>query len=646
MTLHMTRSLTPADLASDLRRMATLLMSAATAAIRWRIALALGLVIAGATLTALAPLALQLTIDTLTQPAGGAVESMQGSDPALAIGLALAYVLSIGAARWINDIRPWIAGAAEHQLLARVQQRIYDHLMALPLRDHLDRSSGALGQSLQQAVTGLQLLLMNTVHGVVPVVVELSVVLVVLATQAPTALGVTFIVTAACYLVIFTSGTSHTGQRAAEVTSASQDLQAAVTDGLLNVEAIKLFGAESQMGQRHGDRIWRLGAAWIALHRQRAAVGSAITAVFAVSLAITLVLAANAVVQGEMSIGTFVLTQVYMLQMVRPLDMLGAAARDIAQAQAFVRPVLALLARPREPGSQRPTPDQLDVRLDVTSTPPRAPTLVPTFGTGSGPSKEPFRDIRCHGPRDGLRLELRQVHVRHGPHRSVLQDLDLVLDAGQTLAVVGASGAGKTTLIRLLTGLIPPDSGEVRIDGQPVCPGQPAAWRDCIGVVPQDPLLMDDTLAANIALGRPDALRQDIMRAAVAAQLHAAIERMPEGYDTRVGQRGQRLSGGERQRVAIARALLRQPRLLVLDEATSMLDTETERRVLEQITKAGQGRSTLIIAHRLSTVRHADEIVVLAGGRVTERGTHEQLLMRSGHYAGMWGADTARTTRQ
>jgi ATP-binding cassette subfamily B protein len=234
--------------------------------------------------------------------------------------------------------------------------------------------------------------------------------------------------------------------------------------------------------------------------------------------------------------------------------------------------------------------------------------------------------------------------VRHGPHRSVLQDLDLVLDAGQTLAIVGASGAGKTTLIRLLTGLIPPDRGEVLMDGQPVCPVQPAAWRACIGVVPQDPLLMDDTLAANIALGRPDALRQDIMRAAVAAQLHAAIERMPDGYDTRVGQRGQRLSGGERQRVAIARALLRQPRLLVLDEATSMLDTETERRVLEQVTKACQGRSTLIIAHRLSTVRHADEIVVLAGGRVAERGTHEQLLVRRGLYADMWEAHAMRST--
>ena len=348
MTRQVTRSLRQHDMPGDLRRMATLLMSATTASIRWRVALALALVIAGATLSALAPLALQLTIDTLTQPTLGAAGSMPESDPALAIGLALAYVLSIGAARWIHDIRPWIAGAAEHQLLARVQQRIYAHLMALPLRDHLDRSSGGLSQSLQQAVTGLQLLLMNTVHGVVPVAVELSVVLAVLTTQAPTALGLTFIVTAACYLVIFTSGTSHTGRRAADVTSASQDLQAAVTDGLLNIEAIKLFGAESQMGQRHGDRVWRLGAAWTALHRQRAVVGSAITAVFAVSLAITLVLAANAVVRGDMSIGAFVLTQVYMLQMVRPLDMLGAAARDIAQAQAFVRPVLALLARDRK----------------------------------------------------------------------------------------------------------------------------------------------------------------------------------------------------------------------------------------------------------------------------------------------------------
>ena len=454
----------------------------------------------------------------------------------------------------------------------------------------------------------------------------------------------TFIVTAACYLVIFTSGTSHTGRRAAEVNSASQDLQAAVTDGLLNIEAIKLFGAESQMGQRHGDRVWRLGAAWTALHRQRAVVGSAVTAVFAVSLAITLVLAADAVVRGDMSIGAFVLTQVYMLQMVRPLDMLGAAARDIAQAQAFVRPVLALLARPGELDSHGPAPGPLDVVPDATSTPPRTPTPEPASGTRSAPSTEPFRGIRCHRPREGLRLELRQVHVRHGPHRSVFQDLDLALDAGQTLAVVGASGTGKTTLIRLLTGLIPPDSGEVLIDGQPLHPGQPAARRDCIGVVPQDPLLMDDTLAANIALGHADALRQDIIRAAMAAQLHAAIERMPDGYDTQVGQRGQRLSGGERQRVAIARALLRQPRLLVLDEATSMLDTETERRVLEQITKAGQGRSTLIIAHRLSTVQHADEIVVLAGGRVAERGTHAQLLMRRGLYVDMWGAHAMRST--
>lgn len=646
----MTRSGPANDRPGDLRRMAMLLVSASTAAIRWRIAWALTLVMAGAALTALAPLALQMTIDALTRPTEGTDEPALGSDPALAIGLALAYVLSIGTSRWINDIRPWIAGAAEHRLLARVQQRIHDHVMALPLRDHLDRPSGALSESLQQAVTGLHLFLMNTVHGLVPVVIELAVVLVVLAIQAPATLGVTFVVTAVCYLVIFASSASDNGRRAAAVTGASQDLQAVVTDGLLSIEAIKLFGAQSQMGRRHGDRVWRLGAAWIALHRQRAAVGATITTVFVVSLATTLVIAANAVVNGEMSIGAFVLAQVYMLQMVRPLDMLGAAARDLAQAQAFVRPVLTLLARPCEPESPRPPPDRLEGAPAAGSTRPGSTPPTPPSGVRPVPSNTPrnatIRSIRCQRPCGGLRVELRQVQVQHGPHRRVLQDLDLTIDAGQTVAVVGASGAGKTTLIRLLAGLIPPDRGEVLINGQPLQAGQPAAWRDCIGVVPQDPMLIDDTLAANIALGRAHAPRQDVVRAAVAAQLHAAIERMPDGYDTLVGQRGQRLSGGERQRVAIARALLRQPRLLVLDEATSMLDGETESRVLEQLMQAGRDRTTLIIAHRLSTVRHADEIVVLAGGRVAERGTHDQLLARRGHYAGLWGANAFDPTRR
>jgi ATP-binding cassette subfamily B protein len=318
-------------------------------------------------------------------------------------------------------------------------------------------------------------------------------------------------------------------------------------------------------------------------------------------------LAGDAVATGSLTVGGFVLANVYMLQLVRPLEMLGAAARDIAQSLGFVRPLLDILREPAEPPA---------MTVDAGPAPHAA-------GAGAGPA---------------LRFE--KVCFGYDPQRPVLQGLDLEIPAGLTVAIVGASGSGKSSLVRLLLRLYRPQSGRILLDGCPIDALPAADLRARIGLVPQDTALFHDTIATNIGLGRPGAGADEIALAAGHAQLHAFIAALPAGYGTMVGERGLQLSGGERQRIAIARALLRRPDLYVFDEATSMLDSRTEAALLRDLRMLTAGRTTMIIAHRLSTVVHADEIVVLDHGRIAERGRHAELLERGGIYARLWRQQT------
>lgn len=581
--------------------------------VRRRFAVALLLVIAGGLLAGLAPLALKGMVD------GVAALRSQPQPFAAAAILApgLAYLLALCGGRLLTELRPAVAGIAEQRVYARLRQRFFGHLLGLPMAFHAGQRTGALVHSLQQATTGYQFVIVHLIHSLVPVLVELATVTVVFIHLGQPALTATFAATALAYLLVFALGTSGLRMRAQAVSDAGLDTHATLTDHLLNHEVIKLFNAQTMARERLGMATAALESQWVRLLWQRTHLGIALAATFALSMATSLWLAAAAVAAGSLTIGGFVLANVYMLQMVRPLEMLSAAARDVTQAMAFIRPFLALLEQPSETGNVRQPSSAA------------RPCVGPTGARGSGDAD---------GNRTGSGIRFRDVHFAYDAGRPVLRGLDLDVGAGHRVAVVGASGSGKSSLVRLLLRLHAPAHGCIYVDGDPIDSLPLDRLRAMIGVVPQDSTLFDDTLAANIGIGRAGASRSDIERAARVAHLHDFVCSLPAGYDTPVGERGLRLSGGERQRIAIARVVLKRPRICVFDEATSMLDGPTEAAILHDLQLACAGCTTLTIAHRLSTIRDADEILVLADGRITERGDHASLLAQGGAYARMWQA--------
>ena len=346
-------------------------------------------------------------------------------------------------------------------------------------------------------------------------------------------------------------------------------------------------------------------------------LGLAVTATFTLSVATALVLAANGVAQGTLTIGGFVLANIYMLQIVRPLEVLGAAARDVSQAIGFIRPLLGVLDLPREATEGKQAVVTGTIRCE------RPESNLAAVTAGANHAKGP-----------SIRFE--NISFAYDPQRPVLKGLDLDIAAGRALAVVGASGSGKSSLIRLLLRLYEPQAGRILLGSRPIETMGVDQVRSIVGLVPQDTVLFNDTVCNNIGLGKPGAHRKEIELAARRAQLHDLITSLPDGYDTMVGERGLKLSGGERQRVAIARVLLKAPRIFVFDEATSMLDSQTEAAILHDLKSISDGCTTITIAHRLSTVRHADEIAFLDQGEIKELGPHASLLSRRGAYAALW----------
>ena len=589
---------------------------------RRRLLAALLLVLAGSVLAALGPLALRALVDTLA----GTAPSSSLAHPALVFGAA--YLLALGGVRVLTDLRPLFSGAAEQRLHARLSRRFLGHLMSLPMGFHADRPTGALVQALAQAAVGCQLLLATAVSGMAPVVAEVALVLVVLAHLDQPALALSFAVTAVVYLIVSSIAAFRLQVQAAQVADASLQAHASLADTLVNVEPIKCQGAESAMAKRYAAATSRLEERWVDLYRQRAGTGLLLTAVFSLSMATSLAIAVQAYTRGSLSLGGFVLVTVYLLQLIRPLETLSTALRDLAQALAFVRPVLTVLQLPAEAPGAGP-----GCRSDADANPHTQANTGPptsTSATSALPRAAP------------IALSLRGVHLSYSPQARVLRGLDLEVAAGRTLGIVGASGAGKTSLVRLLLRLYPAQSGCILVDGRPIEELPLAELRAVIGLVPQDTLLLDASIADNITLGRPGVPSADIEQAACVAQLSGLISSLPQGYDTPVGERGLKLSGGERQRIAIARVALRRPRLLLLDEATSMLDAHTEAAVLQGLKQLGQGSTTLIIAHRLRALAHADEVVVLGEGRVQERGSPAALRAAGGLYARLWLAQMGR----
>jgi ATP-binding cassette subfamily B protein len=596
---------------TSLRRALRILWAGANRADVGRLATALLLVVMGAVLAGLAPVALKALIDAVT---GNPRDAQAG--PLAPVRWGAVYLLTLFAGRLLADLRPALTSNSEQGLYARLRQRFFRHLLELPLQFHLSRRSGDLAQCLPQAISGYQLVHFHLMNGVAPALVELATVTLVVATLAPPALSVTFMASALVHVAIMKRGRRALSDAASGTSIASIAVQGQLTDALLNVEAIKSFGAESSVSDRYARATAHLARCWLNLQRQRLRMGIAAAAVFALATSTSLAVAIHSVTRGALTIGGFVLATVYMLQIVRPLDMLGGAAREIAQALAFIRPLVAVLDEPSE----------------------MAPTAAPAVASSSGPRAGADGDPIASDARSTSILSLRGLHLTYGSGPPALCDVELDIAPCTRVALVGASGSGKTSLIRLLLRLHEPQRGSMFFSGAPVDRISVEELRSRIAVVPQDTILFNDTLSANIRLGKPCATQHQVELAARAAEIHDFITALPDGYDTVVGERGLKLSGGERQRVAIARAVLKDPLIYVFDEATSMLDSLTEASVLRSLQAISTGRTTITVAHRLSSIRHADQIVVLDGGRIVEQGTHTDLLRRRGHYAAMWRA--------
>jgi ATP-binding cassette subfamily B protein len=580
---------------ASLREVIALIWTDATGFVRFRLVVALLLIIAASAMTALGPVALKLVVDGFTGQGTGA-----GISAVTLIGL---YVLSQWLARTVGEIRGLVYARAERRMSRMLSERLFAHVMRLPLRFHLERQTGAISQTLDNGLNGYQMVLHTLVFTILPVATELGTIVVVLSRlDHPAFLGL-FSGAIVAYGVVFWYS-AYTIMAAAYAASDSQvNATAVMTDSILNYETVKYFTAESVVQERVSRALIQTEDGWVGFYRRYAYNGLGVATIFAGFLAVTILYAAHEVQAGTMTVGSFVLVNTYMLQVVRPVEMLGYAMQSLSQGMAFLAKMFEIFREKPEPFVVAETD---------------------TLG-GAG------------------RLDFEVVGVAYRSDRVILKDVNFTLPAGRTFGVVGGSGTGKSTLVRLLVRLIEPNTGRILLDGVSIGELPLSKLRQAIAVVPQDTILFNDTIGYNIAFGKAGSTQAEVEHAARLAHLHDFIMSLPDGYDTKVGERGVKLSGGEKQRVSIARAAIKRPRIYVFDEATSSLDSNTEREILRNLREISRFSTTLVIAHRLSTVVHADEIVVLEGGTIVERGSHSVLLRQNGRYAALWEAQQQGT---
>jgi len=537
---------------------------------------------------------------------------MLGKAPAMIVipvGLIGGYGLLRVASSAFGELRDAIFASVQQGVVRKAGMQSFRHMHRLSLRFHLDRQTGGLSRSLERGTAGIEQVLRLAVFNILPTLFEVVLVTLILWKMFDWRFAAVTFVAVGLYL-FFTAGFTNWRLKFRRVMNETDsDARTKALDSLLNYETVKYFGNEAHEATRYDASLARY---------QRAAVKSQVTlnmlnmgqaAIIAVGLAIVMLMAAQGVKDGTMTVGKFVLVNTYLIQLYQPLNFIGFVYREIKQGLVDMEYMFRLL------GTQAEITDR-----------PGAAALPVTH--------------------DATEVEFENVVFGYRADRTILHGLSFTVQPGQTVAIVGPTGAGKSTISRLLFRFYDVNSGAVRIDGCDVRDITQASLRASIGVVPQDTVLFNDTIRYNIAYGRPGASDAEVEEAARLAQVHDFVLRLPEGYNTRVGERGLKLSGGEKQRVAIARTILKNPRILILDEATSALDTATEQEIQAALRSLAHNRTTLTIAHRLSTVVDADQILVLDQGVAVERGTHHELLASGGVYARMWALQAEQNDMQ
>lgn len=607
---------------SALRGSFRLLREEADRTVASRLGIAAVLVTAGGLLSGLGPVALKNLVDALSNVLSPS--ELHGSG-AFISGSAIAYLAVLCSGRLLAELQMPLIGTAEERLFSCLRCRLLAHWLGLSTAFQARQQTGAVAYKVEQAVTGYRLLIFSAISGALPVTAEVGTLVLVLSSLSQPSLVATIGVTAVAYGFVIGRWTTLLKREAQNVVAASLDTQALLTDVLLNRETVKSFNAEHTVCRRYAGSTELLELSWRGLHRQRGRMGLALAAVFTTSIAASLAFSIPEVMHGSLTIGGFVLANLSMIQMVRPMETLGGAVREMSQALELIRPALSLLAEPLDPVE---TTDMFQagetVNSPVTS---RTPAML---------------DQVVSGWRSTPGIRFRDVRFGYDASTPVLKGLSVDIQAGSTVAIVGSSGSGKSSVARLLLCLYQPQAGSISLDEVRIDRRDGARVRSIIGLVPQDVVLFNATVAANIRIGNDSASRADVEAAARLACLHDFILALPDGYDTMVGERGMNLSGGERQRLAIARVVLKQPLVYVLDEATSMLDSITERLVLRNLGEATAAKTTIMIAHRLSSIQHVDDIIVMDDGRVVEQGDHRHLLAAGGAYLRLWQAQQGK----
>ncbi|EKV28617.1 Lipid A export ATP-binding/permease protein MsbA [Caenispirillum salinarum AK4] len=560
--------------------------------LRGRVVLSIILLVLAKVATVGVPIFYKRAVDALTVD-GTVADALVAVPVFLLVGYGTLRVLQQAFA----ELQGMVFTKVAERATRRVGLKTFRHLHALSLRFHLDRQTGGLSRIMERGTRAIDVLLRLALFRTGPQILELLFVCGVLWSLYDWRFAAVTLATVGGYILYTVVVTEWRMKYRRAMNDSDTDANTKAVDSLINYETVKYFGNERHEADRYDAALERLERTSVHAKNSLAALNIGQGIIVAAGLVVMMMMAADGVAAGTMTVGDFVLVNSYLIQLSLPLNLLGMVYREIKQALTDMESMFGLLDAPAE----------------VTDR-PNAPPLAIAGGTVT------FED----------------VHFGYNPDRDILQGISFTIPAGRKVAVVGHSGAGKSTLARLLYRFYDPTAGRIAIDGQDIAGVTQDSLRAAIGVVPQDTVLFNDTIGYNIAYGRPGCPPEAVEEAARAAAIHDFVVALPQGYDTRVGERGLKLSGGEKQRVAIARTILKNPAILILDEATSALDTHTERAIQDSLNRVSANRTTLVIAHRLSTVIDADEILVMDAGRIVERGRHEALLSAGGPYAEMW----------
>ncbi len=590
---------------------------------KWRVMAALSFMVGAKVANVGVPVVLKKLVDTLNNSAfvtssasTGSSASLEATNPfdstligslesylhnafvLVPVALLVSYALLRLSVSAFTELRELVFAKATQGAARRIALQTFDHLHGMSLRFHLERQTGGMTRDIERGVRGIESLISYSLYSIIPTFIEVSLVLGVMAVQYDMWFALITFVALTFYIyftVVVTEWRTQYRRQANEFDSAANTK---AVDSLINYETVKYFGNEAFESERYDKSLIRLRDVRLKSQRSLSLLNTGQQLIIACALVTILYRATLGVVEHRLSLGDLVMINAFMIQLYIPLNFLGMIYREIKQSLTDLDRMFALLDKNQEIAD---TPDATELKLE------------------SAPS---------------VRFE--NVHFSYEPNREILKGIDFSIAPGKTVAVVGPSGSGKSTLARLMFRFYDVQSGGLKINGLDIRTLTQSSLRRAVGIVPQDTVLFNDTVYYNIAYGRPSASRAEVEEAAKSARIHDFIVSTPKGYETMVGERGLKLSGGEKQRVAIARTLLKNPQILIFDEATSALDSANERAIQAELQTAAQNKTTLVIAHRLSTVVDADEILVMHEGVIVERGNHNQLLQQGGRYSDMW----------